>query len=177
VNGSAGEGEPNKRLSTCAGIRHNMQRQSTQPSRPTHLRFTAPQAMIVLLTIGVTVPLATLFIGGRGADDFISERLSQSELEQRFGFVAAPVPDGQGIGNPRPIRIVAVTPGGPFSRAGVRVGDIPAIGTPNNSETTLFFEGCFRGGNDFVELVFLRGPSLTPVTVSVEHSKSAGSSN
>ena len=137
------------------------------PTQAGRLSGTFPQAALILFASAVTIPLAALFVANRAADDFIAERLSQPELEHRFGFVAARLPEWRGSSQNTPLRIVAVIPKGPFDRAGVQPGDIPAIGFLHGYHADAFFNGLLRAGENPVYLVFLRGPALKPTAVWV----------
>jgi len=78
------------------------------------------------ITVMVTLPIILAFSFMNQLWGFYVVRFVEPEVERELGFEGEPVPI-QAIEGPSQIyAIVAVTPGGVFDRAGVKVGDVPA---------------------------------------------------
>jgi hypothetical protein len=94
-------------------------------SKVSYRSLTAGTWWYIAAFLFVTFPLILFLVFQNTIYDWYLARFVQPTLEEALGFTGGTLPVQWGETNLDTFAIVAVAPGGPFARAGVRPGDVP----------------------------------------------------
>ncbi len=116
---------------------------------------------VVMITVGFTVPVVTVFVLARDFDETVAERLAAPDIQLLYGFSASRVSNGPNTSSmDSAFQIVSVVPGGAFDQAGVRPGDVPTAGFQHGTHASSFY-GALSGRDGVITIRFYRAGSTT----------------